>query len=291
MNNAANHNAFYIERNITSWYQDGSLWNRIAGKNGYDAFEGIFPGCYFDMSRAIVTPDLISGSYTPPSKTVIIIGLNNYLYTYDGTYTSETYRVKYNHIICKPIKSFGIIEEDEEESHFYDYGFYTHRLNQEILGLPTTTGNIGGTINEQLYAEFGSHLKTHYDYTTTRTNNDIDNERYPYIVSNSPFECAYHKGIPVKSELKLFQAQLFSVTQISTTGIDETHERSLFDDIFPAFRNNRQQSHWQNTYFLRNMGYAGKILTVNNRGEIAPNDVGKSSHKFKGYVVPYFILA
>lgn len=48
------HNIPRLEpKDITSYYEDGSLWKRLNGSDGYSLFEDIFVGDYIKMSRAI----------------------------------------------------------------------------------------------------------------------------------------------------------------------------------------------------------------------------------------------
>ena len=42
-----------VPKDITSYYTDGTLWNRIAGTGGYSLYEDLYVGDYFKMSRAI----------------------------------------------------------------------------------------------------------------------------------------------------------------------------------------------------------------------------------------------
>lgn len=57
---AGYHNGIYRGKNITSYFTDGSLWNRIAGTNGYTLFEDLYLGDYITIgsnSYAIVDFD------------------------------------------------------------------------------------------------------------------------------------------------------------------------------------------------------------------------------------------
>lgn len=57
---AGYHNGIYRGKNITSYFTDGSLWNRIAGTGGYSLFEDLYLGDYITIgsnSYAIVDFD------------------------------------------------------------------------------------------------------------------------------------------------------------------------------------------------------------------------------------------
>lgn len=59
-NTAGYHNGIYRGKNITSYFTDGSLWNRINGTGGYTLFEDLFLGDYITIgnnSYAIVDFD------------------------------------------------------------------------------------------------------------------------------------------------------------------------------------------------------------------------------------------
>jgi len=61
--------------------------------------------------------------------------------------------------------NFGSVAFDSNNS--ISGGYCGSTIYNEKIGLPATVGNTGGTINEQLYAEFGSHLKTYNERLST----------------------------------------------------------------------------------------------------------------------------
>jgi len=163
-----NHNCFYVDKDITPYYEDGSLWDRIAGTNGYDAFEGIFPGCYFDMSRTVTAPS-IGGGTQSGGKTLLVLGCNTDMNDHNVGKTM------FNHISVCAWSQFGssMMNTTADAST----GYWNSLLNQQIIGLPTTTGDIAGTINQQLYAEFGNHLKTVSNFFSENFNNSVNNRK------------------------------------------------------------------------------------------------------------------
>lgn len=48
---AGYHNGIYRGKNITSYFTDGSLWNRIAGTGGYSLFEDLYLGDYITVGN------------------------------------------------------------------------------------------------------------------------------------------------------------------------------------------------------------------------------------------------
>ena len=175
MNSSDSHNALYVERDITSYYQDNSLWDRIAGTNGYDEMEGIFPGCTFDMSRGITTHGDGAGDYAGTNK-ILILGCNRFYNVGDN----NNY-INYNHIVCCPLTHFGgarynSLDADNNES--MRGGYNSSEINTITIGSIAVSGNIDGTINEQLYAEFGSHLKTHQESISNSVDTSKPNRRH-----------------------------------------------------------------------------------------------------------------
>ena len=47
------HNSIVRGKDITSYYEDSTLWDRIAGTNWFRPYEDLYLGDYFKMSRAI----------------------------------------------------------------------------------------------------------------------------------------------------------------------------------------------------------------------------------------------
>lgn len=163
MNMLTNHNIpRYVNgslgKDITSYYQDGSLWKRLNGTDGYALFEDIYVGDYFHMSRAVTCPDSYDG--TTGSDWVTIAGIN----TLSGN--GDIISMDYNHLVMVPGKG------EAGAQHFGWHmmnatnttagGYLGSDMHKSVLGAVTNTGSTaaGATINQQLYAEFGSHLKT-----------------------------------------------------------------------------------------------------------------------------------
>lgn len=163
MNMLANHNIpRYVNgslgMDITSYYQDGSLWKRLNGTDGYALFEDVCVGDYFKMSRAVTCPDSYNGQ--TGSEWVTIAGIN----TLRGN--GDTISMDYNHLVMIPGKGeagtqhFG--RHAMNASNTTANGYIGSDMHTSVLGAVTNSGSTasGATINQQLYAEFGSHLKT-----------------------------------------------------------------------------------------------------------------------------------
>jgi len=205
------HNSHYVSINITPYYQDGSLWDRIAGTNGYDAFEGIYPGCILDMSRPITAPATGGGTVEGTKRLMVLECNGKYNVGQPATgESSPNFPIRYNHIVLAPVGDFG--KSCWNSTDTTEGGYYNSFINQQILGTPTTVGNIAGTINEQLYYEFGNHLKTYKERISTLIDTNIKNYRIPDKniengVSNSS-KYHYVQSI-LLSEIELYGSIIF----------------------------------------------------------------------------------
>ena len=164
MSNPAIHNCFFIKRDITDWYENGSLWDRITGTNGYDEFEGLFPGCYWQNHNKIRAITGIEGG----ANHTYIFGINSYI-----NIGNDANSIHYNHLVCGTVWNYGWGAMNDTDTTAG--GYYNSYMNQTVIGGPTVTGNVSGTINEQLYNEFGSHLKTYIRKLSSNMNENYEN--------------------------------------------------------------------------------------------------------------------
>lgn len=150
----------HLGKDITSYYQDGTLWQRLAGSNGFRLFEDIYAGDYFQMSRAITAPNQDSQYAVTGSQWVTIAGIN----TLRGN--GDSISMDYNHLVMVPGKgetgSFHFGRKRMNPTNTTAGGYIASEMHTATLGEVVSTGSTaeGATINQQLYAEFGSHLKT-----------------------------------------------------------------------------------------------------------------------------------
>ena len=157
----ANHNIpRLVPKDITSYYQDGSLWDRLNGTNGYSFCEDIFAGDYFKMSRAISAYNQDQTYQLTGSEYVTIAEIN-------GLWgNGDIINMFYNHLVMIPGSGFGGTQHFGRSrmnpTHTTEGGYVASEMHTTTLGSVTTSGSIEttATINQQLYAEFGSHLKT-----------------------------------------------------------------------------------------------------------------------------------
>ena len=260
LNSSDSHNAFYVERDIRSWYQDGSLWDRIAGTNGYDEMEGIFPGCYFDMSRGINT----TGSQYTGSNKIIIAALNHF---------KSEYGIVKNHITLVPDLHFGKSRLNDADT--FTGGFVNSEMFKSTLGSPATTGNITGTINEQLYAEFGNHLITYSELLTSSFSQSNANNRHHG-----------YNGVTSSWTEKQIQSCLLSEEQVAGTIMWSTSgwEGGRVRGQFPLFRYKPNMiKRW---IWLRGYQREGAWITTDGKGQIN----GSKPTNSDVFLYPYFNL-
>ena len=148
-------------KDITAYITDGTFWKRLAGTDGYALFEDIYVGDYFKMSRAISAYERTGQYQTTGSQFVTIAGLDTMMNNGD-----QGSGVNYHHAVMVAgqgsggTQHFGRSRMNATDTT--EGGYKASEMNTLVLGEVTSTGSTAAnaTINQQLYAEFGSHLKT-----------------------------------------------------------------------------------------------------------------------------------
>jgi len=274
------HNAFYVEKDITSWYQDGSLWDRIAGRNGYELFEGIYPGCYFNMNNIIKTNTLTAGTASGTKK-LLILGCDC-RYGIGGSIGDDATYINFHHIICCPETSFGNDQmEINTEDNGLVSGYYNSYMNQQVLGPITNVADIGGTINQQLYNEFGEHLKTCKDTFSHGLEPTILNRRG--LTTNDGY------GVSTSWHWEFYQSRLMSEIEICGSIIysGSGNDIASCNKQFPAFRLNIQDIEKRGNYYWSSTigSYNGYVRFGGNGNTYIQTSTDKSG------VRPCFVLS
>lgn len=151
-----------VPKDITQYYNDGSLWDRLAGKNGFSPCEDVFVGDYFRMSRKIVAKNLYTGEVPTGDNIgtdyVIIADIGN-----PHTISSRAdivvlpfQEVSTSNVIT--LGNFGLSRLASSLSEFQTNGF--KQYYSEVLGKNSDTASIesGATVMSQLKAEFGNRV-------------------------------------------------------------------------------------------------------------------------------------
>ena len=276
------HNSMLRGRDITSYFQDGSLWDRIHGTNGYQKFDDLYLGDYFNMGQAVTCPDSYSG--TTGSQYCVIAGFNC-LYG-----NGDSNAVTYDHIICVP--GTGDIEHDS----FGTEHFGRHAMN----GSNTTAGGYAGsvmhttvygadqdgnavvttagTINAQLYAIFGSHLKA----TRELLSNSINSEGYNRFGSNTG--CSNNWAWYTCYAVNMSEVEVYGTTIWSSSGYDTgtAKERLPLFALSDGAINDRSSYYW-----LKDVASASAFAIVDSAG--FADSVNAGYEYF--YVRPRFVLS
>ena len=158
-------------KDITSYITDGTFWKRLNGTDGYALFEDIYVGDYFKMSRAISAYERTGQYQATGSQYVTIAGLDTMMNNGD-----QGNGVNYHHAVMVAGQGFGGTQHFGRSrmnaANDTTGGYKASEMNTTCIGSVATTGSTAAdaTINQQLYAEFGAHLKTTRELVTNAIN-------------------------------------------------------------------------------------------------------------------------
>ena len=137
------HNSIYRGKNIQSYLTDGSLYKRINGTDGYELFEDLFIGDYFDITM----PQTSLSS----AQTVRCL-----LAHFDYYLRSGNAETTFHHAVIVPFNSFA------NTAQMYSSNINTSGYNGSAMH--STTLPIYATALESV---FSTHLKTFKDLLST----------------------------------------------------------------------------------------------------------------------------
>lgn len=235
-----------VPKDITPYWADGTLWNRIAGTGGYKIYDDIHVGDYIDMGRPVTCPN----SPTTGSQYVVVAscgGLEG-----AGGYDSSA-EITYNHIVMIPGQGFGGTQhfgKHAMHSSSQHPGYAKSDMNKLVIGPAVTEGSIatGATINQQLYYIFGSHLKTYKSMLATGVNPSLYNRSGLATGASSAYDWAL-----VQARL-MSEAEVYGSTAWSSSGYDTGdayRQLELFQHRRSAV-NDRDSSYWLKDTFSSN---------------------------------------
>lgn len=244
------HNAIYVKKDITSWFKDGSLWTRI--KND---FEGIYPGMYFDCGKAI------NGG----TSQILIVGCNVHWNTSGG--------MRYNHITCVPVSHFGIARMND--SAVTTGGYLGSKMNTDVIGPVAKEGKADGTINEQLLAVFGSHLKISKELLS----NDVNTTGYNRFGNNDG--CSSGWTLQSVQAVLMSEVEVYGSIAWSSSGYDTGSAKVQM----PAFRFNTNDMNINGgVYWLKDVASSTRFCHYDE------GNASYSSARSTMHVRPRFIL-
>lgn len=160
-----------VPKDITAYITDGTFWKRLAGTNGFALFEDIYVGDYFKMSRAISAYERTGQYQTTGSQYVTIAGLDTMMNNGD-----QGSGITYHHAVMVAGQGFGGTQHFGRSrmnaTNTTEGGYKASEMNTLVLGDVVSAGSTAAdaTINQQLYAEFGAHLKTTRELVTKAIN-------------------------------------------------------------------------------------------------------------------------
>ena len=273
------HNIPRLEpKDITSYYEDGSLWKRLNGSDGYSLFEDIFVGDYIKMSRAISAKNPDSTYQLTGSQYVTIASINGLMGNGDNSVLSV------NHLVMVPGQGFGGTQHFGRSymnsTHTTVEGYKSSYMNTTLLGDVATSGSTAddATINQQLYAEFGSHLKTTRELVSNGINSSGYNRFGAANGCSNSWEWISAQAI-LMSEIEVYGSVVFG-----SSGYDignANHQLELFTNSKEAI-NNRSAYYW-----LKDVASASPFCCCNNSGDSNCSSAGSGYC----YVRPRFVIA
>ena len=260
-------------KDITPYWTDGTLWNRIAGSSGFKPYEDIHVGDYIDMGRTVTCPDSYNSTVGSQYVTVASCG---------GFYGNGDSGITYPHLIMVPGKGFGGTQHFGRHAMHASTphpGYVSSDMNQSVLGPVVTEGSIatGATINQQLYYIFGSHLKTIKSLLATAMSSSLYN-RFGSAGGASSGWGWQSVQTRLMSEIEVYGSTVWSSSGYDTG--DANHQFELFRFSKSAV-NNRSAYYW-----LKDAASSSYFCSCNNDGNSSYYTATNGL-----YVRPCFVLS
>ena len=268
-----------VPKDITAYITDGTFWKRLAGTNGYALFEDIYVGDYFKMSRAISAYERTGQYQTTGSQYVTIAGLDTMMNNGD-----QGSGVNYHHDVMGAGHGFGGTQHFGRSrmnaTNTTEGGYKASEMNTLVLGGVTSTGSTAAdaTINQQLYAEFGSHLKTTRELVTNSIN------ATGYNKFGSATGCASNWEWISAQAVLMSEIEVYGATVWSSSGYDTGNANVQL----PLFAFSKQAQNNRSAYWwLKNIASAASFCYAYYYGSAGTNDASDVDR----CVRPRFIIA
>lgn len=266
-----------VPKDITSYYSDGSLWKRLNGTGGYKLFEDLHVGDYIKMSRPISAKNPDTSQQATGSQYVTIASVDGLMNNGDSSI------VNYHHLVMVPGQGFGGTQHFGRAAMNATAttagGYKASVMNTTILGDVASAGSTasGATINQQLYAEFGSHLKTTNELVSSSTNETGYNRVGGNTGCSNNFEWINAQAI-LMSEIEVYGSIVWSSSGFDTGTAN--HQFELFTNSESAINN---CSAW---YWLKDVCSSISWCLCDKRGRAFFINAKSSAH----CVRPRFVL-
>ena len=268
-----------VPKDITAYITDGTFWKRLNGTDGYALFEDIYIGDYFKMSRAISAYERTGQYQATGSQYVTIAGLDTMMNNGD-----QGNGVNYHHAVMVAGQGFGGTQHFGRSrmnpTNDTTGGYKASEMNTLTLGDVANEGSTAAdaTINQQLYAEFGAHLKTTRELVTNAINATGNNRFGNAGGCSNGWEWINAQAI-LMSEVEVYGSIAWSSSGYDTGNANR--QLPLFAFSKQA-QNNRSAYYW-----LKDVASAAGFCLAGGNGG--------SNYAYAGYagncVRPRFILA
>lgn len=268
-----------VPKDITAYITDGTFWKRLAGTDGYALFEDIYVGDYFKMSRTISAYERTGQYQITGSQYVTVAGLDTMMNN-----GNEGSGVNYHHAVMVAGQGFGGTQHFGKSrmnaTNTTEGGYKASEMNTLVLGDVVSAGSTAAdaTINQQLYAEFGSHLKITRELVSNAINATGYNRFGSATGCASGWEWIYAQAI-LMSEIEAYG----SITW-SSSGYDTGNANRQL----PLFAFSKQAQNNSSAYlWLKDCASAASFCLAGSSGVAVYNDASVAD----SYVRPRFIIA
>jgi len=275
--NVCSHNVprFYAStvgegKDITEYFNDGSLYSRLNGTDGYQLFEDIYVGDFFDMGRTVTITDSTNGAIG--SRWVTVAGID----TLAGN--GDTVDMWYHHLVLVPGKG-GLGANEGSVQHFGQ-----HSMNST----DTTVGGYVGSwmyttglssINTQLESIFGDHLKSTRELLTNDMNANLSSMAGLGWTGCATNWAWYDCKSVLMSEVEVYGSTVFSSSAFDTGNANQQ---------LPLFRfSTRAQNNRTAWYWLKSLASSSDFCCSSGYGDSGYGGASSSG----GYVRPRFVIA
>ena len=230
------------------------------------------------MSRPISAYEQTQQHQTTGSQYVTIAGFNCMMRNGDSD------SINFNHITCVPGKfrsgSFHFGRSRMNPTNTTVGGYVESEMYTTTIGEVATEGSTEATatINQQLYAEFGTHLKT----TRELLSNAINASGYNRFGTNNG--CSNNWSWYSCQAVLMSEVEVYGATVWSSSGYD-TGTACMQLPLFAkdkACINNRSAYYW-----LKDVATASQFCAVSDNGNAGYNSAGYAN----AFVRPRFNLA
>ena len=273
-------------KDITSYVSDGSLWNRLNGLDGYELYEDIYAGDYWKVTEAISAYNQDPTYQLAGSDYVTIAGIDSRMGDGDGGGSISV--VNYHHLVMVAGKGFGGTQHFGRSrmnaTNDTTGGYVGSEMHTTTIGAVTSTGkrasaDATATLNEQLYAEFGSHLKTTRELLSNAINATGANR-----ITGTGGGCASGWAWTSCQAVLMSEVEVYGSVAFGASG----HDIGNACRQLPLFVHNREaQNNRSSWYWLKDIASAAYFCYCDAGGSAACSDAGSANR----YVRPRFILA